>query len=419
MSDSNPKNTVTLKVIGLIGNGHPYRMPVTLPEVPVQLIPHGADQYGPEISPIKSQTDCAGMVTFHDVPLKGPYKVKVLFDQDKSGTSFESEETVNFLDHTKHADPIYVNLVGLTFTLSMRDGDLGTDIVPVTNLPYGRNVHLTLTHGHIFAVKDVVTTIAITGMNVSPGVSGSGNRKYSAYTRKTGPAEIRAAIGFAPPAPPSDTPVTVEASVLPPEPTTIEGGISVGMRRTTSRFTEDVPLWVSIRRSTEALNFDNYFDFMNWVFCNDSRSANAPDNIARKSGMLADTAAKRFLPFTDTDAYRNIKIATEAFVMANCGVFSNFSDGDADYVQGQISFPERISPDDLRQRLNTDYLHSLSTPGVKEGVLPYLAVVRRKLIDQRIKEMDIGDVILGSPFRPPANVTVSSVKGLRSLACSN
>ena len=36
---------------------------------------------------------------------------------------------------------------------------------------------------------------------------------------------------------------------------------------------------------------------------------------------------RRRLPFTDTDAYRNIKVATEAFVMANCGIYTDTFDG--------------------------------------------------------------------------------------------
>ena len=32
---------------------------------------------------------------------------------------------------------------------------------------------------------------------------------------------------------------------------------------------------------------------------------------------------RRFLPFTDTDSYRVLKVATEAFVMVNCNVLSS------------------------------------------------------------------------------------------------
>ena len=88
------------------------------------------------------------------------------------------------------------------------------------------------------------------------------------------------------------------------------------MRRTASRLTEDVPAWAAIRKSTDALAFDRYFDFMNWLFCDDPKQS----PLKNPDPFGVSKAKRRFLPFTDTDAYRNVKFATEAFVMANCGV---------------------------------------------------------------------------------------------------
>ena len=153
---------------------------------------------------------------------------------------------------------------------------------------------------------------------------------------------------------------------------------------------------MSIRKGTDALGFDRYFDFMNWIFCNDG-DREMPEAISRKPNLLGDNARRRFLPFTDTDAYRNIKVATESFVMANCGVFSHFREGDADYVQNQVGIPDRVTPGSLTHGLH-EYMHSVSAPGVKE-LLPYLAIVRRKLIDQNVKVKDIGDIVLGADER--------------------
>ena len=63
---------------------------------------------------------------------------------------------------------------------------------------------------------------------------------------------------------------------------------------------------------------------------------------------------KRFLPFTDTDAYRVLKAATEAFVIVNCGITRTLSD---------------------------EYLVSVSANGGEVNMLPYLAIIRRKLPD--------------------------------------
>ena len=56
----------------------------------------------------------------------------------------------------------------------------------------------------------------------------------------------------------------------------------------------------------------------------------------RQRRRAAETAAynqllqRRFLPFTDTDAYRVLKAATEAFVIVNCGVFTGEPGFDGD-----------------------------------------------------------------------------------------
>ncbi|MFL9829057.1 hypothetical protein, partial [Rhodoplanes sp. SY1] len=127
-----------------------------------------------------------------------------------------------------------------------------------------------------------------------------------------------------------------------------------------------------------------YLDFMEWVFCNDRGRFVDPSIDFSKT-------ARRALPFTDTDAYRNVKAATEAFVMANCGIVgaadgSMFDSADAAYVNERVVL--NIGPGDL-EALWDDYTNRLD-----DRMLPYLALVRRKLKDNGIKEQDIGDVDL-------------------------
>jgi hypothetical protein len=186
-----------------------------------------------------------------------------------------------------------------------------------------------------------------------------------------------------------DLPLTLEIEPYR-VPTPIEGSISVGLRRTASRLTEDVPLWIGIRKSTDALSFDRYYEFMNWVFC-DEPWDHAPRHTGQINEQMAVLNQRRRLPFTDTDAYRNIKVATEAFVMANCGIFSHIDRFDAEYVVDQVVVP--ASPRRLRVEAKRylEPVEGISHP----GIIPYLAIIRRKLADQRIESIDIGDVVLG------------------------
>ena len=83
--------------------------------------------------------------------------------------------------------------------------------------------------------------------------------------------------------------------------------------------------WTAIRNSTDALSFNSYLRFMDWIFCGGRGTLRRlrgrgvlPPKLNHAIGWTL--LQKRFLPFTDADAYRVVKAATEAFVMVNCGV---------------------------------------------------------------------------------------------------
>lgn len=178
----------------------------------------------------------------------------------------------------------------------------------------------------------------------------------------------------------------------PPEPSAVTGPVTVTLQRTSSFATTDLSIWPKIRRNTDALLFKNYFDFMDWVFCGDPIGAGNPIDKGRTKDALSRTTKRRALPFTDTDAYRNIKVATEAFVMANCGFLgdpSSYTQDDGDFITGRVVVPTNIG--DLATWLGRYLEFDFQA---QAGLLPYLAVIRRKMIDEPIKQTDIGDVDL-------------------------
>jgi hypothetical protein len=164
----------------------------------------------------------------------------------------------------------------------------------------------------------------------------------------------------------------------------ISGDISVTMRRAAAELTDDLPLWVVIRNSTNALSFNNYAAFLDHLFCGERspRRLGPPDERHFNSRVTAfrNLAERRFLPYTDSDAYRVLKVATEAFVMVNCGVFLHdyeFHAEDHDYVLGKVGVDVELRSFWLR------YLKSVN--GHDDATLPYLALVRQKLRDVSIK----------------------------------
>ncbi len=158
------------------------------------------------------------------------------------------------------------------------------------------------------------------------------------------------------------------------EPTPIAGNVNVALSRTETEPTSDLKLWGAIRASTEALSFDNYLRFMDVLFCSSANGSPSPAESAAVGRLLQ----RRFLPFTDTDAYRVMKAATEAFVTVNCGVFTG---GALDSENGVLAdLGDYFDRRDLPKPGRFPYLEMVD--GVR--MLPYLAIIRRKLPDVSI-----------------------------------
>ena len=90
----------------------------------------------------------------------------------------------------------------------------------------------------------------------------------------------------------------------------------VSMQRAFVPPTSDQMLWVIIRKSADALAFDNYMDFIEPIMCGDQ-----PNSLAglAKNAAVRSLQAGRSLPFPDVEPYRLLKVATEVFMMAHCG----------------------------------------------------------------------------------------------------
>src|SRR5712692_1618523 len=93
--------------------------------------------------------------------------------------------------------------------------------------------------------------------------------------------------------------------------------VNVAMRRAAEEATSDAALWVVIRNSTNALGFENYVTAIDTVMCGRDLAPDC-DSSCWKPPQLNQ---RRALPFPDMDGYRVLKIATECFLMMNCGVF--------------------------------------------------------------------------------------------------
>jgi hypothetical protein len=147
--------------------------------------------------------------------------------------------------------------------------------------------------------------------------------------------------------------------------------------------THDLALWVTIRKSTEALDFGRYADFISMVLCERAPGKHLEGPLGHEL-MTKNSSLKmrRALPFNDTDAYRLLKIATEAFLVVNCGVplsERTFDEHDLKHLVDNSCIDGNI---DLA-RFWRDYLVRIN--GTHELTLPYLALIVSKFPDEGIK----------------------------------
>lgn len=168
--------------------------------------------------------------------------------------------------------------------------------------------------------------------------------------------------------------------------------VTVSMKRSSAPTTDDFGLWVVIKKSTDALSFNRYKTFMDGVMCC-TRDLDERMRIKQRDLELR-------LPFPGVQVYNLLKIATEIFVMDNCGVniaapVGNIA-GNDDLAQ---SLRERIRGFGVTERDVEDHWRAYrevvyrdpANKNVRAGddnavaTLPYLAMIRRKLGDVPVK----------------------------------
>jgi hypothetical protein len=188
--------------------------------------------------------------------------------------------------------------------------------------------------------------------------------------------------------------------------------VKAQLKRTDVPATPDQALWSKIRGSTSRLKFKRYSVFMDAILCGEPLSDEMIDEGFTQADL--DTWQKRRkrvgrklrLPFPDIDAYRQLKVATEVFMMVNCGIKGALKDLDfaaesrryyRDVDQAAVKdawqeLLEAVDPDgdtdiEMSEAGGTGETHTSDgtspDPKPKKPIrtIPYLAIIRRKLQD--------------------------------------
>jgi len=170
---------------------------------------------------------------------------------------------------------------------------------------------------------------------------------------------------------------------------------AVTLERSGNPPTPDLALWAVIRRSTRDMSFQNYLRFLDLVLCGIGPEPQTREK-RKEEDEYAQLRHRRFLPYNDSDAYRLLKIATEAFVVVNCSVVPDldhvhFTPADNQDLIDRVEL-EGVSDPKTKNLLEElwktgphPYLRDLPAPDKLRTIL-YLKLIREKLPDVQLKQ---------------------------------
>jgi hypothetical protein len=166
------------------------------------------------------------------------------------------------------------------------------------------------------------------------------------------------------------------------EPMRVDADVS--LKRTATTPTEDQPLWVAIRNRTQAIGFKVYQDFINKVLCEGQTQPEGNPFPQTFYGAPSVSVIRADLNNRPTihgvDAYNLLKMATEAFLLFECGVkieehnklgvelFDRQAEG------GRLGQGEPVTVQEISTEL-TKYL-----TGAPPGILPYLDRIVHQIV---------------------------------------
>jgi hypothetical protein len=166
-----------------------------------------------------------------------------------------------------------------------------------------------------------------------------------------------------------------------------------------TEYKPQIALWHTIKLSAQSLSFNSYFDQIEELLCNYDPASPVPhsdtsDALRGPPATRLGLIQRRFLPFSDTDAYRFLKVATEAFVICRSAIVEvNTSaalktgiENEARGINALINFPG-----DPVTSYQDDYLKHEGSGSSKVDLLPYFA-----LVFDRLKGLDLIDTVFPS-----------------------
>lgn len=195
--------------------------------------------------------------------------------------------------------------------------------------------------------------------------------------------------------------------------------VEVRLKPSVVRATADQGLWVAIRNRTRAISFERYNAFINAVFCEtDGKNVlkEWEDKLKNKLN-LNDTASLDPRELLDArlsihaaDAYNLLKLATEIFLLLECGVVKVVKDADNNNVVTLLS-PDLFDPLAESGRMGEEVILQDIENRLRQyfggtDKLPYLSRILKALLgldpEKREEKLPYCDAVLQYRFNCPS-----------------
>jgi hypothetical protein len=173
---------------------------------------------------------------------------------------------------------------------------------------------------------------------------------------------------------------------------------SVALQRSAAIPTTDTALYVAIRQHAQAIGFSRYSDFIDRVLCagqvQDVGDLGAPSITERRDDLDNRPTIH------GVDAYGLLRLATEVFLILECGLVIRASDYNPDDEVTRLG--EAVSLTAITQRLQT----YLGQQNGAAGGLPYLRRIVEALLppDRRVERLPYCNGILKNRFSCPSMI---------------
>ncbi|MGH8497424.1 MAG: hypothetical protein ACRERV_01220, partial [Methylococcales bacterium] len=171
---------------------------------------------------------------------------------------------------------------------------------------------------------------------------------------------------------------------------TFPGGrfpVDARLQREASPPTDDQAFWAAIRNRTQAIGFNQYCDFIDDILCPPENSGDSRNSYGspKVSDRLNDLKMRPTIH--GTDAYNLLKLATEAFLISQCGVVPDrlmLSDVEARNERKRLELPVHTTEDEVRAEITrrlTSYLGGMSS-----NTIPYLDRIVNQITGRNLNE---------------------------------